>query len=232
MTTRTLAIAGAALASAALATSAGAQTIDVDTDGTSEWYGFVGDNPNNGDLGRIREDTVSGGVLSGIIRDGQGDPQLRRFTTNGTDNFQFDINDVSAITIRLLVDIDNNDVQDADAGSFLLALYDENVASGDDARTTNPPGRIASSGNVALTTDNAFDTYTFTIGRNTATETFDLNVANFTDDLVQGLRIDPVNAAAGSFFAIDSITFVPVPEPTAIAGLAGAGLLALRRRRA
>ncbi len=224
MTPRSFALITAGLTTAALTAAAGAANIEFNDDGTYDDYGFSDYNPNNANAGRIVNDDVSGGVLSGVVRAGQTDPQLRRFTENGTDKFSFDSDDFVAIEIRLLVDIGDNDVEDTPAGDFTLGFYNNNVNG--DPRSSNsfPPDTTLTSATRALTQDNAFDTYRF--------DFTEFNFTNFDNGIVEGLRIDPINNSPGASFQIDSINLVPVPEPTSIAGLAGVGLLALRRRRA
>ena len=225
MTTRSLALITAGLMSAALASSAGAaHIVEFGTPGNSEGFYDFGN--------RITGETVSGGVLSGTIND--GDAQLRRFqaedsadNTLDETNFSFNLSDYTSLTFSLAIDTSTSSATGTQ--TYSVVFYNTDPAT----LNVNPSGATAPSVTYTAnldSTDGSFNVYTIDFSTTPTSGTF----ANFEGGVVEGYRIDPINGAdsVGSTFQLDYVRLVAVPEPTAIAGLAGDGLLALRRRRA
>ena len=161
--------------------------------------------------------TVSGGLLSGeapATGTGSTDPQLVNGSTEiaPTTGFEFD-----SIIARVREFDDNDNVITSFSSTGILVAFNGAVVANGNS-TPNPV--------TAVDSGDGFFTVTFDLG-------------SFGSTPITSIRLDPIGGpdANGNRFDVDFIQItdtapVPVPEPTAAAGmLAAGGLLMARRRR-
>mgnify|MGYP001571741790 CR=1 FL=1 len=189
-----------------------------------DWVDF-GNRIAASDIGTSIEGYTTAGtgesVLAGASGAGQNDPQIRSDFSIGF----ADAGDITSISVRIRVDLNDN-------GIFDDTLAESNV----DLAFGNATYVVPKAGNTANAGNQNFDG----LAGFTSTKIDEANgwtIFSYTCEVdrlgsMRSLRLDPINNNPGTSYEVDYISIQGIPEPSTLGlvGIAGMGLLLVRRR--
>jgi len=188
-----------------------------------DWVDF-GNRLTTSDISGIEGYTTAGtgeSVLAGASGAGQNDPQIRSDFSIGF----ADAGDITSISVRIRVDLNDNGVFDD-----TLAESNVDLAFGNFTYVVPGAGNTPNAGNQNF---NGLAGFTSTkIDEANGWTIFSYTCAVDRLGSLRSLRLDPVNNGPGASYEVDYISIQGIPEPSTLGlvGIAGMGLILVRRR--